>query len=224
MKYQHAAKMKTTIHAIGAAKMATIDAIDMLQNTYDSNMGGRSSSSVSNIADPSSSGGGTSSGGSNSGKVNIGGGLGGSSSSDSPSGISSSSGLNVGGQEMSFNNLGNDDELKFHFIAHKKTPLNEEETDFLLNYTDSSCKGRLFEIAAKLLVKKITVREEALLALSLSGIYNLINPFTKVVFSTYPPCYLDDTTVSSLEPNPPIIIEQITSFVIIDDMLSFIQA
>ncbi|CAO3700471.1 unnamed protein product [Rhizopus stolonifer] len=74
----------------------------------------------------------------------------------------------------------NDDEITIHSIAHKKLSdkLSNDDLNYLKNYqSDGSPKSDLLLLSSKLLQKeKITVLEETVLELSLSGIYNYFNP------------------------------------------------
>ncbi|CAO3614642.1 unnamed protein product [Mucor hiemalis] len=74
----------------------------------------------------------------------------------------------------------NDDEVTIHSIAHKKLSekLSNDDLNYLKNFqSDGSPKSDLLLLSSKLLQKeKITVLEESVLELSLSGIYNYIHP------------------------------------------------
>ncbi|KAG2193607.1 hypothetical protein INT47_012985 [Mucor saturninus] len=73
-----------------------------------------------------------------------------------------------------------DDEIIIHAIAHKKLSgkLCTDDLNYLKNYkSDGSPKSGLLLLSSKLLQKqKLSVLEEVLLELSLSGIFNYFNP------------------------------------------------
>ncbi|KAI8092096.1 hypothetical protein BDF21DRAFT_410937 [Thamnidium elegans] len=83
----------------------------------------------------------------------------------------------------------NGDALNIHTIAHKKLSsykLKENELSYLSAYrSDGSPKSDLLFLSSKLLIKKDLLNvEEELLELSLSGIYNYINPYMKNIYET----------------------------------------
>ncbi|CAO3691492.1 unnamed protein product [Rhizopus stolonifer] len=99
-----------------------------------------------------------------------------------------------------------DHELRFHYLAHKKCSpsalLNEEEKMYLGDYkSNGSLKADLLFICAPLLLKEeLTCEEDALPELSLSGIYNYLNPYMKKVYQKLnrsPPSTIITTTTDT---------------------------
>ncbi|KAG1473309.1 hypothetical protein G6F56_001023 [Rhizopus delemar] len=100
-----------------------------------------------------------------------------------------------------------DHELRFLYLAHKKCStsalLNEEEKMYLSNYKSSgSPKADLLFICTPLLLKEeLTCEEDALLELSLSGIYNYLNLYMKKVYkeklNISPPSTIITTTAGT---------------------------
>ncbi|PHZ07672.1 uncharacterized protein RHIMIDRAFT_95344 [Rhizopus microsporus ATCC 52813] len=100
-----------------------------------------------------------------------------------------------------------DHELRLHYLAHKKCSpsalLSEEEKMYLSDYkSNGSPKADLLFICASLLLKEeLTCEEDALLELSLSGIYNYLNPYMKKVYqeklNRSPPSTVITTTTAT---------------------------
>ncbi|KAG1340913.1 hypothetical protein G6F62_005256 [Rhizopus arrhizus] len=88
---------------------------------------------------------------------------------------------------LKWSTMVDDHELKFHYLAHKKSAgsmFNDIEKKYLEDFTgDGSPRSDLLVVSAELLLKeKLSSNEDSLLALSLSGIYNYFNPFMKEVY------------------------------------------
>ncbi|KAG0739462.1 hypothetical protein G6F57_010140 [Rhizopus arrhizus] len=135
----------------------------------------------------------------------------------------------VENEDMSWASMKDDDELKFHYIAHKKAEsgCNAEEQKYLMEFkSDGTPRSDLYKLSAKLLLKdKLTFQEDALL--TLSGIYNYFHPFTTAMYTTHlnrpvPPRH---TCISNKELNPDLttMLSKIISNNDINEILATIQ-